>query len=152
MKGFFKWFSIAVVLFLIVAQFFPVDRNNPAIDPSKTLFATKVVPASAQSILQRSCKDCHSDETNWPWYSRVAPASWLVASDVHGARHKMNFSEWAGYTDRQKQDKVDGICEEVGSGDMPPLDYTLIHRNAVLSQQERDVLCRWVKATPVAAK
>jgi hypothetical protein len=152
MKRFLKWFMIAAVLFLIVAQFFPVDRSNPVIDPSKTLFATKAVPASAQSILERSCKDCHSDETTWPWYSHVAPASWLVASDVHGARHKMNFSEWAGYTDRQKQDKVDSICEEVGSGDMPPWDYSLIHRNTALSQQERNALCQWVKGTPVAAK
>jgi hypothetical protein len=82
----------------------------------------------------------------------VAPASWLLASDVHGARHKMNFSEWSGYTDRQKQDKTDGICDEVGSGDMPPLDYTMIHHGAVLSQPERDVLCKWVKGTSVAAK
>jgi hypothetical protein len=152
MKRFFKWFAITAVLFLVVAQLVPVDRTNPVVDPSKTLFATKAVPANAESILQRSCVECHSNETHWPWYSRVAPASWLLASDVHGARHKMNFSEWSGYTDRQKQDKIDGICDEVGSGDMPPLDYTMIHHGAVLSQQERDVLCKWVKGTPVAAK
>jgi hypothetical protein len=146
MKPLLKWLGIAVVVFLIVAQFFPVDKTDPPIDPSKTIYATATVPPNAQSILQRSCKDCHSDETHWPWYSHVAPASWLVASDVHSGRHKMNLSEWAAYTDKQKQDRLDGICEMVGGGDMPPSDYTLIHRNAALSQADRDALCQWVKS------
>jgi hypothetical protein len=148
MKRFFKWLGIAVVLFLIVAQFVPVDRTNPAVDVSKTIYASGIVPAGPQSILQRSCANCHSNETIWPWYSHVAPVSWLVASDVHGARHKMNLSEWAAYTDHQKQDKLDGICEMVSSDDMPPSDYTLIHRTAVLTQQDRDTLCQWVKGAP----
>jgi len=148
MKPFLKWLGIAVVVFLIGAQFFPVDRTNPPVDPSKTIYATGIVPAHEHSILQRSCADCHSNETHWPWYSHVAPASWLVASDVHGARYKMNLSEWRIYTDRQKQDKLDGICEMVSGGDMPPMQYTLIHRNAVLTQQDRDTLCQWVKSPP----
>ena len=148
MKRFLKWLSIAVVVFLIGAQFFPVDRTNPPVDPSKTIFAAGIVPPNVQPIVQRSCADCHSDETHWPWYSHVAPASWLVASDVHGARGKMDLSQWAAYTDRQKQDRLDGICEMVSSGDMPPSQYTLIHRNAVLTQQDRDTLCQWVKGVP----
>lgn len=148
MKSLLKWLVIVVVVFLVVAQFIPVDRSNPTIDQSKTLYATKTVPANVQSILQRSCANCHSNETTWPWYSHVAPVSWLVASDVHGARHKMNLSEWSAYTDHQKQDKIDGICEMVSSDDMPPSDYTFIHRNAVLTQQDRDTLCQWVKGAP----
>ncbi len=152
MKTVLKWIGIAIVIALLAAQFVPVDRHNPPVDASKTLFATGIVPANAQAILQRSCKDCHSDETHWPWYSHVAPVSWLVASDVHDGRKQMNFSEWAGYTERRKQHKLDGICDMVSQKEMPPSQYTLIHRNAVLADQDRDTLCQWIKglapATP----
>lgn len=146
MKVFLKWFGIVLVIALVAAQFVPVNRDNPTFDPSKAIYAAGAAPANVQSILQRSCKDCHSSETHWPWYSHVAPASWLLASDVHDGRKRMNFSEWATYTEKRKEDKQDAICDMVSQNEMPPWQYTLIHRDAVLSQQDRDTLCQWAKS------
>src|SRR5258706_1469494 len=98
MKKWLKIALIAVVAFLVVAQFIRPSRANPPIDPTKTLVATTPVPPSVQQTFERSCYDCHSNNTVWPWYSNVAPASWLLADDVKDGRRQVNFSERAGYT------------------------------------------------------
>ena len=151
MKKFLKWFGIVLVIALIVFQFIPVDRHNPPVDSSKTLFASTTVPANVHSVLQRSCQDCHSSETRWPWYSHFAPVSWLLASDVHDGRKRMNLSEWGNYPQKKKEDKLDAICDMVSQNEMPPLQYRLIHRDSVLTQQDRDTLCQWTKTADTAA-
>src|SRR5262249_48147037 len=86
--------------FLIVAigiQLVPVTRTNPPVDPAKTIQATAHVPPDVAAILDRSCKDCHTYETTWPWYSKVAPMSWLVSWDVTNGRRKVSMSTWADY-------------------------------------------------------
>jgi uncharacterized membrane protein len=143
-----RWLKLAgllIIVFLIAAQLVPVDRSNPPIDPAKSIYATGVVPDEIHTILQRSCKDCHSSETHWPWYSKVAPVSWLVASDVHDGRKELNLSEWASYTDKRKDHKLDSICEQVKRGDMPDGKYTLIHTSAKLSDGERTEICKWTE-------
>jgi hypothetical protein len=112
-------------------------------DPSQTIYATLPMPAEAKAVFERSCKNCHSDETSWPWYSYVAPVSWVIARDVHQARKAMNLSEWGGYSANQKTDKLEEICEQVTNGDMPDRKYTLIHRPARLTAKERDLICQW---------
>ena len=104
------------------------------------------MPANVAAVLQRSCQDCHSNETHWPWYSYVAPTSWIVASDVHKARRQMNFSEWAGYSEKKREERLNGICEQVVNGDMPEGKYALIHRRAHVSQDESAAICRWVES------
>ena len=139
-----------ILLFLIVVligiQFVPVHRSNPAADPAKTIYSTETVPSNVHAVLDRSCKDCHSNETHWPWYSYVAPVSWLVASDVNDGRHHLNFSEWSTYDDRRKSHKLGEICDELRSGEMPDTKYTLIHRDAKLTQEERNSLCAWAES------
>jgi hypothetical protein len=128
---------------LIAAQLLPVHRDNPPIDPAKTIFSSYPTPADVHAILARSCKDCHSNETTWPWYSHLAPVSWIVAHDVHEGRNMMNFSDWADYSDKRKISKLDHICEKVRKGDMPDSKYTFIHRDAMLSAADRNALCAW---------
>src|SRR5271170_7385036 len=107
---------VAVMVLLVAGQLVPVDRRNPGIDPSRTIYATEKVPAPVQAVLARSCQNCHSNQTSWPWYSYVAPVSWMVADDVHSARRKMNFSEWAGYPAKKREEKLEDICEQVTNG------------------------------------
>ena len=145
MRG-IKRAGLLIIVLLVVAQFIPVDRSNPAVDSTKTIYASGIVPDDIHAVLQRSCKDCHSNETYWPWYSKVAPVSWLVASDVHKGRRELNLSEWAPYTDKRKEHKLDSICEQVKQGEMPDGKYTLIHANAKLSDVERAAICKWVEA------
>lgn len=132
--------AIAIVAILVAIQLVPISRSNP---PVETEIAA---PEAVQHILARSCYDCHSNKTVWPWYSRVAPVSWLVSSDVSGARHKMNFTTWNQYTPREQADKVSEIWKEVDSGDMPPWYYLLEHKDARLSADDKSTLRDWTGA------
>jgi len=137
--------AIAGIAVFAGLQAIPVDRRNPPVEASRTIFAREALPAKVESVLRRSCQDCHSNQTRWPWYSYVAPMSWIVAHDVHAARRQMNFSEWAGYSDKKRESRLNGICEQVVNGDMPEGKYALIHRGARISEDERVAICQWVE-------
>lgn len=141
---------LALVILLVAAQFIPVERSNPATDPAQSLEATARPPAAVSATLERSCRDCHSNRTTWPWYSRVAPASWLVASDVKEGRSHLNFSEWGRLDNRRAAVRLEEICEEIRSGAMPDWKYVLLHPQAKLSQQEIDAICSWANAARTA--
>jgi len=133
-----KKISIAVVILLFAIQFVPVTRTNP---PSP---APIQAPDAVHSVLKQSCFNCHSHETVWPWYSHVAPVSWLVAHDVNEAREKMNFSNWAQYDARELAHHYEEIWDEVEDGGMPPWYYLIMHRDARLSEQDKQLLHDWV--------
>jgi hypothetical protein len=147
MRRWGKRVLLGLVVVLVAAQFVPVKRDNPAIDPSKTFYSVQTVPADIRAAFDRSCKDCHSNETVWPWYSYLAPVSWVVAHDVHDGRGELNLSEWENYNEKRKGRKLFQVCEQLRSGEMPDWKYTLIHRNALLSQEERNSLCAWAETT-----
>lgn len=138
--------ATAVVIVFAGMQAIPVDRRNPPVDSSRTIFASEAMPPGIAAVLRRSCQDCHSNQTHWPWYSYVAPTSWMVASDVHKARRQMNFSEWAGYSEKKREERLNGICEQVINGDMPEGKYAIIHHSARVSEDERRAVCQWVES------
>ena len=138
-----RW-SLGILAVAVAAiQFVPVARTNPPV--------TGEIPASAEAraVLRESCYDCHSHETVWPWYSRVAPFSWLVAKDVREAREEMNFSTWAVLAPREQQKYLHEILEEVQEGAMPPRLYLLPHPKARLTDGDRAVLRAWTQAAGV---
>lgn len=143
MRFWIRRIGLATLVFLVAIQFVPVNRSNPSVDPSRTIYATLPVPAKVKAVFERSCKNCHSNETAWPWYGYVAPASWVVAHDVHKARNKMNFSDWGSYSAQRKEDRLEEICEQVTKGDMPDRKYAVMHRNARTSPEERTAVCQW---------
>jgi Haem-binding domain len=122
------------------------DRENPPVDPSKDLLALSAAPEQIQAILRRSCYDCHSNQTRWPWYSAIAPVSWLTTRDVREGRKHMNFSEWGTYPRGRQISKLESIGSEVDKGEMPLEIYLLLHRDAALSKEEKDTLLAWVYA------
>ena len=134
---------IATALLLVAIQFIPVNRSNPSVDPSRSIYATLPVPVEVKGVFERSCNNCHSNQTAWPWYSHVAPVSWMVARDVHQARKKMNFSEWATYSAQRKEDRLEEICEQVTNGEMPDRKYAIVRREARLTPHEREAVCQW---------
>jgi len=142
-----KSIGIAVVGLLLACQLVPVSRTNPPVNASRTLYAAQPVPAAVKAVFDRSCSTCHSNETPWPWYGYVAPVSWVVARDVHQARKAMNFSEWANYSAKRKEDKLEEICEQVTNGDMPDRKYALFHRASRISPPEREAICEWTDAS-----
>ena len=135
-----RWIVLVVAVAAVVIQFVPVARpSNPPV--------TSEVPASPEvrAILRRACYDCNSNETVWPWYSRVAPVSWQVAQDVREGREELNFSTWDQYSAKQQGKKLRESFEEVGEGEMPPWFYLPMHSDAMLSTQDRSALRSWAR-------
>ena len=140
--------GLTAVVILLAAQLIPVDRSNPAVDPSKTIYAFTPMPAGVRSVFQGSCANCHSNETRWPWYSHVAPFSWVIAHDVHEGRHNLNFSQWGIYPLKRRQNKLESICDQIMNGDMPESKYAFVHRDAKLTQEQKEAVCTWTQSAP----
>lgn len=121
----------------LLVQLIPVERTNGPVE------ADVSAPPAVAGILRRACYDCHSNETVWPGYSRFAPASWLVAHDVHKGRRELNFSTWNRSDTAARRRKLDKSSEEVKDGDMPPMYYVWMHPNARLSDADREALRAW---------
>lgn len=139
-----KLFKIAgggLVLALIVMQLFRPERTNPASDPSASFEAVVKPPKEVTSSLKRACHDCHSNQTAWPWYSNIAPVSWLIASDVNEGRAHLNFSNWTQAGAEGENPDVEDLCSEVREGKMPLPGYRLLHPQAKLSGQELAGVC-----------
>jgi hypothetical protein len=137
---------LLVMAALVVAQFIPVGRTNPPVDAAQTISATTPIPPDVASILDRSCQDCHTSRTVWPWYGQVAPASWFLAHHVNEGRDELNLSDWGRYTARRKDRKLKEICEQATQGKMPLASYTLLHPQANLSDRDKKMLCDWTEA------
>ena len=99
-------------------------------------------------ILVRACGNCHSNQTDWPWYSHVAPVSWWIARDVSEGREKLDFSEWDTYSTRQKRDKLESMCGLISTGRMPPHLYTAMHPEARLTENDKEAVCAFTQKLP----
>lgn len=138
---------IAVLIFVgfIVIQFFRPDFSNPPIIEAETLEASTAIPENVSAILNRSCKDCHSNETVYPLYSNVAPVSWWLAEHIGDAQREMNFSVWNTYETRRKERKLEEICEQIQAKAMPLPSYLWAHWDAQLSDEDIKILCEWAE-------
>lgn len=116
------------------------SRNQaPILEGSKA-------PAEVQQVMEAKCADCHSEKTQWPIYSKVAPASWLVERDVHEGREHLNLSRWQQYSLESRVDLLTKIAGETRSGQMPVQQYLLLHPSARLSTAEQQLLYDWAKS------
>jgi hypothetical protein len=131
----------SVVLLGAGMQFIRPKQTNPSIDPALTFEASAKPSPKLAAIIRRACKDCHSNQTVWPWYNQIAPGSWLIARDVNQARRHLNFSEWGRLTPEKADNRIDEICQEARSHSMPPFQYTLLHASAKLTKDEIETLC-----------
>ncbi len=152
MKKKLQWLFLAALAVFALAQLANPDRTNPPVVAGRDLFAVRPPPPEVATLLRTACTDCHSHETRWPWYSRVAPMAWLVAHDVQEGRAKLNFSDWPVTDPARAARKFGNISDVVDSGEMPPKKYTAIHRDAVLTATQRKVLVDWAEAQSAALK
>jgi hypothetical protein len=146
LKKIIKIALIVIVVAFIIGQFIRPDFSNPPVVPSETLTASTEVPADVQAVLARSCNDCHSNETRYPWYSKVTPFNWFLADHIKDGRKEMNLSVWNTYTPKRKMKKLEEICEQVEQAEMPLPSYLWIHREAVMGDGDAALLCNWSKA------
>jgi hypothetical protein len=137
-----KWIErglIVLVAALAAIQLVPVERSNPPV-------ASDVgAPDEVKKILRRSCYDCHSNETRWPWYARVAPMSWLTAHDVKEGRRELNFSAWNQFTGARRARKFKEIVEQIEQQKMPQWYYLVLHPDAQLSAADKETILNWAK-------
>src|SRR5215213_756440 len=138
---------IVVVLFVafIVVQFIRPDMTNPPVVPEQTLEASTQLPENVKTILSRSCADCHTNSTVYPWYAQISPFSWFLAEHIKDGRRELNFSEWASFENRRKKRKLEEICEQVETREMPLPSYLWIHWDAKMSDEEIRIVCDWTK-------
>lgn len=141
-----KWLAVAIAVVFLGLQFVRPTRTNPSVDQTQTIQAHLQITPPVAAILDRSCHDCHSNSTRWPWYSNVAPASWFLVDHVNDARSHLNFSEWGKLDKRRSDKKLEEMCEEVTDKMMPLDSYTWIHRSAKLSDADIKAICEWTEA------
>ncbi|HXM33690.1 MAG TPA: heme-binding domain-containing protein [Pyrinomonadaceae bacterium] len=146
MRKILKWIAIILVIIFVGIQVIRPAKTNPPIDQAQTIEAHTQMTPQVAAILDRSCHDCHSNKTRWPWYSNVAPASWLVIDDVNEARKAMNLSEWSRRDPDRQSKKLQQICDEVTDGAMPLGSYRPLHPGSKLSAADIKTLCDWTSA------
>jgi hypothetical protein len=149
MRKLAKLGPILFVSVFIGMQFVP----TPGISKTSTAgtHSTEMINPQVRRVLDRSCQDCHSNRTAWPWYSHVAPVSWVISKHVNEGREMLDFSEWTNQPPAANERML--ICDAVSDGRMPLPEYTVIHRNARLSKSDVELICEWAAApsTPITS-
>lgn len=145
MKNVLKVTAIVLAAAFIIIQFIRPDFTNPPVNQAETLEASMQIPEDVEAILTTSCKDCHSHETRYPWYSNIQPAAGFLADHIKDGRRHLNLSVWNTYEPNRQKHKLEEICEQIESREMPLPSYLYIHWNAKLSDEQIKTLCDWTK-------
>jgi len=141
MRKLLSYFIICLLAAFLIIQFVPVKMNNPDVT-----YDIPTTPA-VKSVLRRACYECHSNQTMWPWYSKIAPVSWMISSDIIKGRKALNYSEWDRYTNSEKIKQIRESWEEVSEGEMPPYIYIKMHPESKLTVRDRNLLHEWAART-----
>ena len=136
-----KQAALAIVVVFAAAQLIRPNRTNPPTEASRTIATHLGTASGAPAVLDRSCGDCHSNATVWPWYTQVAPVSWAMVYAVRVGRNAVNFSEWAAYPPDRQRALLAASCREATEGRMPGGAWTLIRPSARLSSQDVEAIC-----------
>ncbi len=137
MKSIRKTFFVLLILAFIGIQFVEVERTNPPVT------ADKNIPAEVKNIFKNSCYDCHSNETDWTWYSKIAPVSWLIVKDVNDGRKHLNFSEWDKLFSEKRTKLKKEIWDQINQEEMPMDIYTIMHPGAKLDLTQKNIIKKW---------
>lgn len=135
-----------LVLFIFI-QFVQPTRNKSNQSLQTDLVKLFVVPSEVLKVLEAACFDCHSNNTKYPWYSWVQPFGWILANHIRKGKEDLNFSEFGSYSVRRQLSKLTGVANSIKDGSMPLSSYTLLHKTARLSKDEKALLINWVLKT-----
>ncbi|MFM9909221.1 MAG: heme-binding domain-containing protein [Chitinophagaceae bacterium] len=143
-KVFKKIFFIGLAIFILI-QFYQPARNVSNGQVSALVF-TKVytVPIDVQSIFKTSCYDCHSNNTSYPCYAYIQPARWFMEQHIKDGKSNLNFDEWGIYSARKQENKLNRIVKQIKADEMPLASYTMIHKNAKLSDYQKEAIVNWI--------
>lgn len=144
MKTVKKIMMVLLVAFVGI-QFIPTERNQSDIVPVTDFMLVNKVPNNIKSKLQVSCYDCHSNNTNYPWYNKIQPVAWFLEDHINEGKAELNFSEWDSLSNRRKGSKLRSIIKQIESDKMPLSSYTIIHKEAVFSGTEKQDIISYMK-------
>lgn len=147
-----KTIILIVVVVFIAIQFFRPDRNNSGQVYEQAISQLYPIPDNVHLILQQSCINCHSNNTDYPWYANVQPVGWWLNYHIRNAKEQLNLDEFAEYSDRQRINKLRSMRDQIKDGEMPLWSYTLMHEEARLTETEKSLLIQWLNATTDSLK
>lgn len=145
-----RFFKITLLLsgfILIAIQFISPARNTSSLISETDISKTIYIPDTVTVILKTACYDCHSNNTNYPWYANFQPVGCLLSNHIKSAKAQLNFSEFGTYSDRRKTSKLDGIANSIKDNIMPLKSYKLMHKEARLTDKEKNILIQWSEQT-----
>lgn len=137
---------ILIPVILIIIQFFRIDKSTPEINIMDDFITITQPSDSVKLILNNACYDCHSYNTNYPWYSNVAPFSWFIGNHIEDGRRHLNFAIWGSYKSKKQEHKLEECIEEIQKGEMPIKSYTWTHPESNLSETEQKLLIDFFKS------
>ena len=143
-KNLIKKSLVVLAVILVLIQFVPVDKNQSG-ENKQAMDKKFVVNAEVSAVLKTACNDCHSNTTVYPWYASMQPVAWYLNEHVEDGKRHLNFDEFLGYRLYKQYHKIEEIDEMLQEDEMPLASYTLIHRNAKLTQDQKDLLIQWSK-------
>ncbi|HTY37140.1 MAG TPA: heme-binding domain-containing protein [Bacteroidota bacterium] len=141
-----KWILLVLVVAVVIIQFIRPEKNISKEQPTLSITQHFPVPSSIQQMFQRACNDCHTNNTEYPWYAEIQPVGWWLNKHIRDGKHGVNFDEYAGYRLMKQYHRFNDIIEQVKEDKMPLPSYLIIHRNAVLTPGEKDELIQWCTA------
>jgi len=141
-----KKILIFLLIVLVGIQFFHPQKNISTAASPNDIALHYLVPENVQGILKKSCYDCHSNNTVYPWYNNVQPVAWWLANHVNEGKHDLNFDEFAGYAPKKQYHKLESIIQSQNDGWMPLDSYLWIHKDAILNQQQKQAVIAWADA------
>ena len=134
---------VFLLAILVIMQFFPIDKTNPAVIEEQEFLNIMQPPESISNLLKNACFDCHSNHSKYPWYTNIAPLSWWIKGHIDHGRGKLNFSEWGSYSEKKANHKIEELVEFVSEKRMPLLSYIIAHPEARLTKEEREEIVEW---------
>ena len=147
MKSKIKVVLLILAGLFVLSQFIPVDRTVPEVAPAEDFLTAVNAPPAMASLIKNACYDCHSYQSEYPWYARVAPVSFWIQGHINEARSHLNFSQWTTYEPAKAAHKLEECFDEVSSGEMPMKSFTWLHPEAQLSDVQVSALAQWFQQT-----
>ena len=134
---------VGLLIALVVIQFIRPEKNNAAGPSPDRIQTAYEVPGNVQQILDKACMDCHSNQSRYPWYNNIQPVAWWIEDHIEEGKGELNFDAFASYKPKRQHHKMEEIVEQVKEGEMPLESYTWMHKEANLTQEEKEILTNW---------
>ena len=147
MKKYFKKIVIlGLIIFLLMQLYQPARNIAYEQDISLDFVSQYNAPKNIETILRTSCYDCHSNNSNYPWYSSIEPGTFFMANHINQGKKELNFNEFGNYSNRRKSSKLKAILNQIKTNKMPLSSYTIIHKNAVLNENQKEQIINWLNS------